>query len=303
MKKIVLIALMLLVVALPAFATETEKYMSYNQKMGQLIFKQITLMEKANELFNMWMKKDISKDDAVQDLGNISKVMSDIRKDIDQLNAVSPSQDLHSVYSKSSDMLTGSVKNNIDFIIKNKLGDDSIREKIQAHLLGYVDQVYDCQIKNIEAQLLYQQKMKLDGEKANVKDYFDWNNKVMNIMLQQVGISKDMEKMLIKYSTGGSDSEETQKEEKALQNRTAALKKSIDSITPGIAVKELHSLYQKSYENYLTFHNSLYDYLKSPSKDKSAVIQENARSANTLNFQFNEACFKFLEKNTGKSEK
>ncbi len=303
MKKVFqsLMTIVLLVIcAAPVFSTEATSYINYNNKIGQLIFKELTLMEKTNELFNLWMKNDIPKEDAIKEINNILRVMGEVQSDIVNLHTEGSFQDLHRVYSASSDTLIESVKNHCAFIEKNDTKDNSIRDKIQQHLISYVDSVYACQKKNMEAQLAYQQQIKLDKESNNIKEYFDWNNKIIKIMLGQVTVSGDMERLLIKFSTGSLDNEDTLKEEKVLLSRARELKKELDSIKPAPSVRELNELFINSYDNYLTFHTSLADYLQAPSRDKSAKMQEDSRKANQLNFKFNEACFKFLEKNSQK---
>jgi len=303
MKKIChsLIALVLTTLCvMPAFSTETTSYIHYNNKIGQLIFKELTLMEKANELFNMWMKCDVSREDALKEMNNIIEVMGRVKSEITALKTEASYQDLHRVYSASSDTLMESVKNHMLFIEKNDARDNAIRDKIQKHLIAYVDSVYACQRKNIEAQLAFQQEMKLEKDSPNLREYFDWNNRIIRIMLGQVRISGDMERLLIKFSTGSLDNEDTLKEERILLAKARELKKELDSIKPGPAVRELNELFISSFDHYLTFHMSLTGYLEAPTRDKSAKMQEDSRKANQLNFQFNEACFKFLEKNTQK---
>jgi hypothetical protein len=114
----------------------------------------------------------------------------------------------------------------------------------------------------------------------------------------QMEISKAMEKMMINLSLGGIDLESAQNEEKELLERATRLMKKISSMKTGASVKQLQEQFTKSFQNYLDFHQSLSDYLTTPSREKSKEMSEKSRQANKMNFDFNEACVEFLKKHS-----
>jgi hypothetical protein len=299
MKRMVLISLLFaLIMSTAATASPIGNYVDYNLKIGQLIFKELSVMEKANEAFNLWMKGDLSKSDALSQLGEARTSMEACSNEMQKIAPPASLQTLNAVYSTSSSTLINAVKKHISFVSETNLKADDIRDRLQKHLLAYVDSVYDCQIANIKAQIDFQEKIDLTSDPASVKEYFAWNNKILKIMLGQVSVSKEMEKMLIKLSTGGIDIDEAQKEEKELRILAEKLKKSSDAIVPAASVRSLHSLFGKSLDNYLVFHRSLEDYLAAPTRDKSDKMKQDSKAANNLSFEFNEECYKFLQKNS-----
>ncbi|MDQ7824463.1 MAG: hypothetical protein RDV48_16800 [Candidatus Eremiobacteraeota bacterium] len=302
MKKALLICILIIVCTMPLLATPIQDYVYYNLKVGQLIFREIGCMEQANQVFNYWMNGESTKGEAVKQLASIKLEMEGTRSEMKKLEPSSDLKKLHELYLSSNDILISSVINHRNFIEKQDLKADDIRRKLMSHLLSYIDAVYDCQVKNIAAQAEFQGTLKLEGVSTSIKDYFAWNNKVLEVMRKQVIISRDMEKLLIKLHFGDIDLEQAQKEEKALVGEAETLKKSVDTVNAQGDVKELNLLFVKSFDSYIDFHRDLENYLQSPSKDKSQKLQGKSKEANRKNFEFNEACFKFLEKRVTKPQ-
>lgn len=296
MKHLPVIAALIIVLCAPCLAAVTsEQYTSYNSRIGTLIFREIAIMEKANDLFKQWIKGDITRVDAELQLSAYIYMLESIHQELSGIKHPEELEDLHAAYSQSSAILEKSVKNHLEFVKSNELRSDGIRERINRHLTGYVQSVYDCQISNIEAQLKYQIQMKLDKEPDSIKAYYSWNNSILEIMSDQTGLSRKMELMLVQLSTGGIDIEEAEKEEKEIREKAAALQKQLDDIKPDTRVSELNRLFMQSFSSYLSFHTILTEYLKAPTKEKSARLEEITRQTNRLSYEFNEACSRYLQ--------
>ncbi|GEM_PF-2431697 len=296
MKYLITLTVLFLLLCAPCKAlSTTEQYTSYNARIGTLIFREIAIMEKANEVFKQWIKGEIARTDAELQLSAFIYMLESIHGELLKIAPPKDLESLHSVYSQSSTTLEHSVKHHLEFVKNNELNSDGIREKIKNHLIEYVQAVYDCQIRNIENQCEYQEKMKLEKEPDSIKVYFTWNNDILKIMSVQAALSKDMELMLVKLSTGGIDIEEAEKEEKEIRGRAAALQKQLDEIKPDSRVSELNRLFVRSYSNYLTFHAILTEYLEAPTVEKAAKLQETTKLTNKLSYEFNEACSKYLQ--------
>lgn len=292
---IVFVALIVILCAPCMAATTSEQYSSYNSRIGTLIFKEIAIMEKANEVFKQWIKGDIARVDAELQLSAFIYMLESFHVELSKIAPPQELEGLHAIYSQSSATLEKSVKNHLDFVKNNELSSDRIREKINSHLIGYVQSVYDCQIRNMENQREYQEQMKLEKEPDSIKAYYSWNNLILKIMSAQAALSKDMELMLVKLSTGGIDIEEAEKEEKEIRAKAAALQKQLDDIKPDSRISELNRIFVQGYSNYLTFHTILTDYLNAPTKEKAARLQEITKLTNKLSYEFNEACSKYLQ--------
>jgi hypothetical protein len=266
--------------------------------MGTLIFREIAIMERANDVFKQWIRGESSRLDAELQLSAYIYMLDSIHGEITGIKPPSELSALHAVYSESSSALEQSVKKHLEFVRNNDLKSDRIREKIRSHLLGYVQAVYDSQIRNMESQQRYQEQMKLEKEPDSIKAYLAWNNSILKIMTSQAGISKEMELMLVNLSTGGIDIEEAEKEEKEIRAKAETLRHQLDEIRPDSKVSELHRQFVLSYDSYQSFHRMLTDYLDSPTREKAEKLQEITRQSNKLSFDFNEACSRYLKEHS-----